>query len=158
MGRRTDLTASRDLDLQQDQPPHHHLETLTTYKTKILDSSSRIGNKPDHSNFLSNSSNPSKNRDSPNNSNHRDNPSNNSNSNHRDSLSNNSNNSNHRDSLSNSSNSNHRDSLSNNFNSNHRDSPNNSNHRDNPHPLRLHPISSLVFLSKSSKELTEKNN
>merc|ERR1712226_1152284 len=145
MGRRTDLTASRDLDLQQDQPPHHHLETLTTYKTKILDSSSRIGNKPDHSNFLSNSSNPSKNRDSPNNSNHRDNPSNNSNSNHRDSLSN-------------SSNSNHRDSLSNNFNSNHRDSPNNSNHRDNPHPLRLHPISSLVFLSKSSKELTEKNN
>merc|ERR1712226_1231261 len=112
--RRTDLTASRDLDLQQDQPPHHHLETLTTYKTKILDSSSRIGNKPDHSNFLSNSSNPSKHRDSPNNSNHRDNPSNNSNSNHRDSLSNNCN-------------SNHRDSLSNNFNSNHRDSPNNSN-------------------------------
>merc|ERR1711953_437544 len=114
--RRTDSTASRDLDLQQDQPPHHRRETLTTSKTKILDSSNRIGNKPDHNNFLSNS-------------NHRDSLSNNSNSNRRGSLSNNYSN-NHRDSLSNNSNSNnHRGSLSNNSNSN--------NHRDSPHPL--HP-------------------
>merc|ERR1711981_970982 len=95
--RRTDLTVKRDLDLQPDQPPHHRRETLTTFKTKILDSSSRLGSKPDHNNFLSNSS----------------------------------------------SNSNHRDSPS---NSNHRDSPSNSNHRDSPHPL--HPLSSLVCLSK----------
>merc|ERR1712241_176216 len=97
--RRTDLTASRDQGLLPDQRPHHHQETLTTFKTKILDSSSRLGNKLDHNNFLSNSS---------------------SNSNRRDSLSNSSSNSNRRDSLNNSfSNSNRRDSL----NNNHRDSP-----------------------------------
>merc|ERR1712241_1336947 len=76
--RRTDLTASREQGLLPGQRPHHHQETLTTFKTKILDSSSRLGNKLDHNNFLSNS-------------------------NRRDSLSNSSSNSNRRDSLSNSS-------------------------------------------------------
>merc|ERR1711971_242457 len=153
--RRTDLTANRDPDLLQDQPPRRRLETLTTSKTKILDSS----NKPDH-----NSSNNNSHRGNPNNSSnnhsHRDNPSNSSNNNnHRGSPSNNSNNNNHRDNPSNSSNNNnhrgnpsnnsnnnsHRDNLNNNSNSNnHRDNLNNNsssnNHRDSPHPL--HPISS----------------
>merc|ERR1711899_721899 len=141
--RRTDLTVNKDLDLQQDHPPHPRRETLTTSKTKTLDSSR--GSKPDHNNFLNN------NRDNSNSSN---------NSNHRDSLSNSSNNNNHRDSLSNSSNSsNHRDSLSNSSNSsNHRDnssSSNSNNHRDSQRPL--HPQGSSVFLSKSSKESTGKN-
>merc|ERR1711899_392529 len=140
--RRTDLTVNKDLDLQQDHPPHPRRETLTTSKTKTLDSSR--GSKPDHNNFLNS------NRDNSNSSN---------NSNHRDSLSNSSNSSNHRDSLSNSSNSsNHRDNSSSSNSSNHRDnssSSNNNNHRDSQRPL--HPQGSSVFLSKSSKESTGKN-
>merc|ERR1711899_292026 len=91
--RRTDLTVNKDLGLQQDHPPHPRRETLTTSKTKTLDSSR--GSKPDHNNFLNS------NRDNSNSSN---------NSNHRDSLSNSSINNNHRDNSSSSNNNNHRDS------------------------------------------------
>merc|ERR1711990_526141 len=93
--RRTDLTVNRDLDLQQDQLPHPRRETLTTSKPRMLDSSSKRGSKPDHNNFLSNSSNSNSHRDSLNSSS-------NSNS-HRDSHSSNSNSNSHRDSLNNSS-------------------------------------------------------
>merc|ERR1711899_203416 len=77
--RRTDLTVNKDLDLQQDHPPHPRRETLTTSKTKTLDSSR--GSKPDHNNFLNNNRD---NSNSSNNSNHRDSSST-TNNNHRDS-------------------------------------------------------------------------
>merc|ERR1711990_316951 len=90
--RRTDLTVNRDLDLQQDQPPHPRRETLTTSKPRMLDS--KRGSKPDHNNFLNNSSNSNSHRDS-----HRDSLNSSSNSNsHRDSHSSNSNSNSHRDS------------------------------------------------------------
>merc|ERR1711899_591501 len=65
--RRTDLTVNKDLDLQQDHPPHPRRETLTTSKTQTLDSSR--GSKPDHNNFLNNNRD---NSNSSNNNNHRD--------------------------------------------------------------------------------------